>query len=188
MLESFKSHYKPALDCTPASEETIRKYEDKIPESLMEIWKTTGFGKYNNGLIEFVNPADFESCLWTWLGREVPHYVPFAISAFGELFYYRRLTEVDEDICIIDIQYRKIETLIWSMDGFLNELLPDEEDRNMWLREALFTEAIQQIGPLEKHEVFTFTPILAFGGAEEVDYLKKGNAQVYLDLVFQLTS
>lgn len=188
MPENFKTHYTPAADCVPASEETIKQYENKIPESLLEIWKTSGFGKYNDGLIEFVNPADFEDNLWTWLGREVPNYVPFAITGFGELFYYRRLSEVDEDVCIVDIQYRKIETLIWSMNGFLEDLLIDEEDRNMWLRESLFTEAVQQMGTLQKHEVFTFTPIIAFGGSEEVEFLHKGNAQVYQDLVFQMTS
>ncbi|WP_343633050.1 T6SS immunity protein Tdi1 domain-containing protein [Fluviicola sp.] len=188
MLENFKSYYQPGSDCVPASEETIRKYENKVPGSLIEIWKTSGFGKYNDGLIEFVNPADFEDSLWTWLGREVPNYVPFAISAFGELFYYRRLTEVDEDVCIIDIQYREIKTLIWSMNGFFEDLLLDEEDRNVWLRESLFREAFKQQGELKKHEVFTFVPILAFGGAEEIEYLQKGNAQVYQDLVFQMTS
>lgn len=188
MLENFKSHYIPAEDCTTASTETIERYKDKVPETLIEIWKTSGFGKYNNGLIEFVNPVDFEHSLWTWLGKEVPNYVPFAISAFGELFYYRRLTEVDEDVCIIDIQYREIKTLIWSMRGFLEDLLLDEEDRSIWLRENLFEEAFKELGKLKKNEVFTFTPILAFGGTEEVEYLQKGNAQIYLDLVFQMTS
>lgn len=188
MLENFKSNYQPAEDCIPASAEVIERYKDKVPESLIEIWKTSGFGKYNDGLIEFINPADFEDSLWTWLGREVPNYVPFAISGFGELFYYRRLTEVDEDVCIIDIQYREIKTLIWSMKGFFEDLLLDQEDRNIWLRENLFKEAFKQLGKLEKHEVFTFVPILAFGGAEEVEYLQKGNAPVYLDLVFQMTS
>lgn len=188
MLENFNSYYLPAADCTPASHKTIKQYEHKVPESLIEIWKTTGLGKYNDGLIEFVNPADFEDNLWTWLGREVPNYVPFAISGFGELFYYRKLTEEDEDVCLIDIQYRKIETLVWSMDGFLNDLLLDDEDRNVWLRESLFVEAVKQKGKLEQHEIFTFAPILALGGAEEIEYLQKGNAQVYQELVFQMTS
>jgi hypothetical protein len=188
MLENFKSHYQADADCIPAPEETLKRYENKVPESLIEIWKTSGFGKYNGGLIEFVNPADFEDSLWTWLGREVPNYVPFAISGFGELFYYRKLAEDSEDVCMIDIQYRKIETLVWGMEDFLDDFLPNEDERNTWLREALFKEAITQNGKLEKHEVFTFTPILAFGGAEEIEYIQKGNAQVYQDLVFQMTT
>ena len=188
MLENFKLHYRPDAGCVAASVEIIEQYQDKIPGSLIEIWKTSGFGKYNDGLIEFVNPADFNDNLWTWLGREVPNYIPFAISGFGELFYYRKLTEEDEDVCIIDIQYRKIETLVWSMDGFLDDLLTDQEERSIWLRESLFEKALKQKGKLEKHEVFTFAPVLALGGAEEIEYLQKGNAQVYQDLVFQMTS
>jgi hypothetical protein len=188
MLENFKTTYQPSSDCKAASEEIIKQYENKVPESLIEIWKTSGFGKYNDGLIEFVNPTDFEDNLWTWLGREVPHYIPFAISGFGELFYYRKLTEEEEDVCMIDIQYRKIETLVWSMDDFLDDFITNIVERKMWLREDLFKEAITQNGKLEQYEVFTFAPILAFGGAEEIEYLQKGNAQVYQDLVFQMTS
>ena len=188
MLENFKKHFQPGADCIPASEETIEKYKNKVPESLIEIWKTSGFGKYNDGLIEFVNPIDFEDNLWVWLGREVPHYVPFAITGFGELLYYRKLTEEEEDVCMIDIQYRKIETLVWSMTDFLDDFLTNETERNAWFRENLFKEAIVNKGKLEKHEVFTFAPILAFGGGEEMEYLQKGNAQVYQDLVFQMTS
>lgn len=188
MLKNFKTHYQPDADCIPASEETIKQYENKVPESLIEIWKTSGFGKYNDGLIEFVNPTDFEDSLWTWLGREVPNYVPFAISGFGELFYYRKLTEEDEDVCMIDIQYRKIETLVWSMEDFLDDFLPNVVERKLWLREDLFKEAVIQYGKTEKNEVFTFVPILAMGGSDEIGYIQKGNAQVYQDLVFQMTS
>lgn len=188
MLENFNKYYQPGSDCTPASQAVIDLYANKVPDLLLDLWKTTGLGKYNNGLIELVNPQDFESSLWTWLGREVPNYVPIAITGFGELFYYRKLTETDEDVCLIDIQYRKIETLTWSLESFFESFLTDEDDRGEWLREELFKEAITQHGELAKHEVFTFVPVLAFGGSDDVASLQKGNAQVYQELVFQMTS
>lgn len=188
MLENFKKEFKPAADCIPASAEILDVYKNKVPESLIEIWKTSGFGKYNDGLIEFVNPADFEDILWTWLGREVSNYVPFAISGFGELFYYRKLTDQDEDVCLVDIQYRKIETLVWSMEDFLDDFLPNVVERKLWLREDLFKKAVSQYGKTAKNEVFTFVPILAMGGSDKIEYIQKGNAQVYQDLVFQMTS
>jgi hypothetical protein len=138
-------------------------------------------------LIELINPKDFEPNLWTWLGREVENYVPFAISGFGELFYYRKLTETDEDVCMVDIQYRKIETITLSLESFFEDFLTNEEDREEWLRETLFNKAIAEQGNLIKNEIFTFTPVLAMGGAMEAEYLKKGNAQVYQDIVFQMT-
>jgi len=187
MINLFNKLFKKKKSENTPSTSIIEEYKTKVPEFLLDLWKKDGFGKLHNGLIELINPKDFEPVLWTWLGREVENYVPFAISAFGELFYYRKLTETDEDVCIIDIQYRKIETIVWSLTSFFEDCLEDEEFRKLYLREALYIEAMKSLGDLKINEVFTFTPILAIGGAEEVKYLKKGNAQVYQDIVFQMT-
>jgi hypothetical protein len=64
----------------------------------------------------------------------------------------------------------------------------NEEDKKLWLREELFKEAISEFEDLKKGDVFTFVSILAFGGAEEIMYIQVGNARVYQDLVFQMTS
>lgn len=188
MIENFKAQYQAEAGNTIASDELIHEYKDKVPDLLIDIWKTTGLGKYNSGIIELVNPKDYEPNLWTWLGREVPNYVPIAITGFGELMYYRKLTETNEDVCFIDIQYRRIETVEWSLESFFEGFLIDEEIKESWLREELFNQAIAKHGKLQRSEVFTFVPILAFGGGEEVENVQKGNAQVYLDLVFQMTS
>lgn len=186
-MKKFKEIFKIQENGTSVPKSVIEEYKEKVPESLIVIWKSDGFGKYNNGLIELINPKEFEPSLWTWLGREVANYVPFAISGFGELFYYRKLTETDEDVCMIDIQYRKIETIVWNLDSFFEDFLTNEKDREEWLRETLFDKAIKEQGSLEKNEVFTFSPVLALGGGMETKYLKKGNAQVYQDIVFQMT-
>lgn len=185
-MKKFRETFKVG-NTTPVPHNILEEYREKVPQILIELWESDGLGKYNNGLIETINPRDFEPVLWTWLGKEVENYVPFAISGFGELFYYRKLTETDEDVCIIDIQYRRIQTLTWDFDSFFEDFLTNEKNREMWLRESLFKEAIADQGVLTKDEVFTFTPLLAMGGAEETKYLTKGNAQVYQDIVFQMT-
>jgi len=187
MIEKFTKEYTPSTDCVKATPEILEAYKNKVPEALLDLWKNHGFGKYKNGLIEIVNPEDFEPTLWTWLGRKADNYVPIAISAFGELFYYRKLTETDEDVCVVDIQYRNIETLAWGLDLFFEDFLLDEEMREDWLREKLFNEAMQEEKPLEVNEIFTFAPIFAIGGKAELKYLERGNAQVYQDIVFQMT-
>ncbi len=186
-MNQFHSYYKIQENPTPVSEELITEYENKVPHYLINLWKSDGLGKYNAGLIETINPKDFEAVLWTWLGKEVDNYVPFAIMGFGELFYYRKLTETDEDVCIIDIQHGKIYDLTWDFEIFFEGFLLDDEDRKNWLREPLFKKAIKEKGGLERYEIFTFVPILMFGAKEEVAYLEKGNAQVYENIVFQLT-
>lgn len=187
-MKDFYNAFKATGTSEKVSEEIIKEYKEKVPSLLIDIWKEHGFTKYNQGLIELINPKDYEESLSTWLGRKVDNYVPFAITAFGELIYYRKLTETDEDVCMIDMQYRKIENLIWGLDLFFEDFLLDNEERKEWLREDLFNSAIKEEGELQRNEAFTFTPILAMGGATETKYLEKGNAQVYQDIVFQMTS
>lgn len=187
MLEKFNQYYQPDVNNIVASNELISEYECKVPKSLIDIWKSTGLGNYNNGLIELVNPKAYGATLDTWIGKEPDNYIPFAITGFGELFYYRKLTDTDEDVCLIDIQFGRVETLVWSLTEFFEDFLTNESDRETWLRESLFLEAVSQQGKLDKDEVFTFVPILALGGMEESKYLQKANALVYQELVFQMT-
>lgn len=188
MLENFKQLYKISDNFTPVPTETLEAYENKVPSLMIDLWKSDGFGKYNNGVIEMIHPTDFEPSLWSWLGKEVDNYVPFAITGFGELFYYRKLTEEHEDVCLLDIQYRNIEMAAWELESFFEDILTDEEIRTTWLREDLFHKAISEKGKLSQYEVFTFAPVLAMGGKEELNYLEKGNALVYQEIVFQMTT
>ena len=188
MQSAFHLMYSPAIDCTPAPEDVIAQYQSVAPASLIEIWRTTGLGKYRNGLIEFVNPNEFKPNLITWLGKDQPHYIPFAITGFGELLYFRKLTETEEDVCMVDIQYRQTSVLCLNFDRFIQEYLTNEDNRNDIFREEFFLELIAANGPLAKHEIFTFMPILAFGGNTGEPTVQKGNAQTYIDLVFTLTS
>ncbi|MDY8138104.1 T6SS immunity protein Tdi1 domain-containing protein [Aquimarina sp. 2201CG5-10] len=184
-LNEFLGQYVPT-NCIKASPETIEKYKNKVPDALIKLWKSNGFGKYNNGLIEIINPDDFNKTLWTWLGKEVANYVPIAINGFGDLFYYRKLTESDEDVCVIEPHYRDITTCAWSLDLFFNDYLCHKTTIEHLLREDLFYEAIGKYGELYKNEIFYFAPALGIGGSEELKNIKKGNAQIHLDILFQL--
>ncbi len=188
MMNVFRETFKIQTNAIPAPNSVIKTYKEKVPKLMIDLWTSDGFGKYNDGLFETVNPKDFESVLWTWLGQTVEHYVPFAISGFGELFYYRKLSETDEDVCMIDIQYRKIETVAWSLESFFERFLTSPKEREFWLRESLFKQVIFEQGVLPHNDIFTFAPILGLGGAEALEYLKKGHAQTYQNLVFEMTS
>jgi hypothetical protein len=175
-----------ACECTLATQDILDKYAGKIPEDLFELWEQQGFGKYNDGLLELINPEDFNPTLWTWLGKEFDNYVPIAMSAYGDLFYYRKLTETDEDVCYLNVHYRKIETCFWSLDGFFNDYLIDPDIIDEILRRELFVKALKKYRKLDKGEIFYFSPALALGGSEDIKCIEKGNALVHLDLLFQL--
>lgn len=187
-MKYFLETFTPSADCVKPSADYCEKYIGKLPAYIIELWQETGIGKYNHGLIELILPEKYESSLALWLGKKNEHYVPIAITGFGELLYYRKLADGEEDVCILDIQYRKVEVLSWNLESFFEDFLTKEPVRKEWLREDLFIQAHSANGALKRNEVFTFVPILAMGGGEELSCLQKGDAAVYMNLVFQMTS
>ena len=188
MLDNFDIALHPDGIRETVSQELLDKYGSQIPVELKFLWERDGFGHYNQGLFQLINPEDFRPILDLWLGKTVTNYTPFAMTAFGELFYFRKLNPTEGDICMVDIQFRKIEVITWEMEDFLNNFLTNEQDQEEWLRVGLFQDAISVYGALDKNEIFTLAPILALGGEFNLSNLSKGNAQVYQNLVFAMTS
>ena len=51
---------------------------------------------------------------------------------------------------------------------------------------GLFQEASAKYGGLAENEIFFFAPALAFGGAESIPYIEKGDAVVHQHLLFEM--
>ncbi len=69
---------------------------------------------------------------------------------------------------------------------FFNDYLCDDEIIEEVLRQELFREALEKHGSLKNDEIYSFVPALAMGGAAQVEFIKKANALVHLDLLFQM--
>ncbi|MDO4260416.1 MAG: GAD-like domain-containing protein [Actinomycetaceae bacterium] len=187
MTNAFFTEFTPTAT-QPIPESTIEEYRDLAPPALVEIWETHGVGHYRDGLIEFIDPAEYESAFWAWFPERKPNYLPFAVTAFGDYFYYRKLSDAgDEDVCFLDLQYRECTVLDWSIVGFLHGSLCDAEFRADFLREPLFHQAVEIHGPLPLGHSYAFAPVLALGGDPgDASRLYIGDTQVYQDIVLQL--
>lgn len=185
-FEKFLHVFTPTPDCIRADKAVSTEYRGIFPDAMLQFWEENGFGKYGEGLIEIINPVEYRSTLETWLGREVPNYAPLAFSAFGDFFYFRKLTESDEDVCMIDVHYRSITTCVWSLEHFFEEYLTDQELIEGPLRKPLFDQAVKKLGLLARGDIYLFEPAICLGGAEKLEYVNKGNAKVHLDLLFQM--
>lgn len=69
---------------------------------------------------------------------------------------------------------------------FLSVSFPLKTLRNNFCRVDLFQEASAKHGGLAENEIFFFAPALAFGGAESIQYVEKGNAVVHQHLLFEM--
>ena len=183
LFNDFIRRFPPDSQLIKPTQEVLQYYEGILPKVLLEFWKEYGFGNYGNGLIKVINPLEYKENLYEWLGKQDESKVPIMMSAFGELFYYRKLTEEDDDVSILDIHYRRINVCAYSFKSFVG-FISDEEVCEELLREALFNEAVDKLGKLKSNEIFIFAPALSLGGSEEIEYVDKGDARTHQSLLF----
>ena len=187
LIERFIKEFPPgAAELQKPDRELLNFAEQMLPKEIVELWQEYGFGDYGDGLIKVVDPRDYMHSLYTWLGAQDFHKIPIMVSAFGDIFYYRKLAEGENDVCMLNIHYRKIEVCAYSYDDFFEGYIIDPEIKEQVLRKSLFDQAAAQLGSLKHNEVFFFVPALVLGGGEDIKYVKKGDAFTHQHLLFDL--
>lgn len=186
LFHKFLKKFPPEQSLEKPNEELLATYEGRVPGELLEFWSQYGFGNYGGGMIKVINPAEYAESLYTWLGREDETKVPIMMDAFGDLFFYRKLSETEDDVCFLDIHYRNISLCAYSFQSFMDWYLDADETVEEFLNSGLYEEAVKKLGELKKGEIFYFSPALMAGGEESAECLKKGDGKVYHQVLFQL--
>jgi hypothetical protein len=187
-LQSFVTKHISDSSVEPAPSALVEAYRGVLPDELLELWTRVGLGRYGDGLIQLVNPDEYKPVLYGWLMLATPNpdRIPIAISAFGKLFYYRKLAEGAEDVAFIDPHWRSTDVVNWSLEDFFNDSMCDEEIIEDVLQSELFTECVAKYGALAENEIYFYVPALALGGSEDVNSMDKGSALVHLELLLQM--
>ncbi len=184
-FDLFVSKYPPGNDLRKPTIEMLEQFQGKLPAELLDFWQKYGFGNYGGGLLKIIDPTDYMDTLTLWLGEQEDCF-PILMTGFGTLFIYRRLSETADDMCLLDIHYRRSGSFSAGFSDFFERILPAENFAEQFLRVDLFQEASAKHGGLAENEIFFFAPALAFGGAESIQYIEKGNAVVHQHLLFEM--
>lgn len=185
-FNKFIETYAPSQDLQKPTREMLDLYTDKLPKELLDFWQEYGFGNYGDGIIKVVDPSEYAESLYTWLGGKKPNYHPIMVTGFGDLFYYRKLTPTDDDVCLVNIHYRKTQVCTYSFNDFFEDYLTDPKMMDKILRRPLFEEATQKLGKLSADEIFYFAPSISMGGGEAVKYVDKGIGSVVQMMLIQM--
>lgn len=185
-MKRFLELYKPQENLTKPDDEILNFGRQMLPEEIVKLWEEYGFGEYGDGLIKVIDPRDYMNSLYTWLGQKDFNKIPIIMTAFGDIFYYRKLEDNENDISILDIHYRKIDVCTYSYEDFFEGYILDKDIIKSVLRKDLFNEAVKTLGQLKYEEIFFFTPALVLGGAENIKYVKKGKATVHHQVLLQI--
>jgi hypothetical protein len=89
------------------------------------------------------------------------------------------------DIALVDLNFKRMTVLAWSVEQFL-EHLDDREFQEAFLRRELFDQVHDRLGTHADDETYAFVPALGLGGSEDASSVQRANWQVYQDILFQL--
>jgi len=186
LVKRFIEIYKPDDNLKKTDSEILEFGNKMLPEEIIYLWEQYGFGNYGNGIIKVIDPRDYMNSLYTWLGTKDFNKIPIMMTAFGDIFYYRKLEDNENDILLLNIHYRDIEVCTYSYQEFFKEYIIDNEIKKHILREDLYNAAVNILGNLKYNEIFFFVPALVLGGREDIKYVKKGNANIHHQLLLQI--
>ena len=184
-FDLFVSKYPPGNDLRKPTAEMLEQVQGKVPAELLDFWREYGFGNYGGGLLKMIYPMDYVDTLALWLGEQ-EGCLPILMTGFGTLFLYRRRSEAADDMCLLDVHYRRSGSFSAGFSDFFERILPSENFAGQFLRPELFQEASAKYGSLAEREIFFFSPALAFGGEESLPHIEKGDAVVHQHLLFEL--
>lgn len=132
----------------------LEQFHGKLPAELLNFWQEYGFGNYGGGLLKIIDPTDYVDTLTLWLGEQ-EGCLPILMTGFGTLFIYRKLSETADDMCLLDIHYRKSGSFSTSFSDFFERIIPAENFAEQFLRVELFQEASLNKGALQKTKSFS---------------------------------
>lgn len=87
-IDRNKYNYKKQAT---VSEETINKYSNlfkgQFPEELIWIWKNMGFGLYEDGYLQIVNPQEYDFA-FDYIDKLLEPTIIWGITALGDLLLW----------------------------------------------------------------------------------------------------
>lgn len=169
-----------------------------MPESLLQLYAAVGVGSFGSGAFWLTLPGELQPVLDVWLTPS-PRRIPFARTAFGEVFYFRDLREEaqaqglrgDEPgaLCDVSVVYPdsfEVAVLAMSVEELFETMLGDLTLAEALLRLDLVREATERHGSLHPEEQFGFVPALALGGSADISGVQKVKMLVQTSILRQL--
>lgn len=155
-LGRFVKAHPPSRHVSPAPEDLVAAYEGRLPAGLLELWREKGLGLYGDRQLALVDPRRWQAVLDRWIVSppDAVQRVPIALTPFGILLYYRKLTATDEDVAGFDPVSKDMDVLTWSLDEFFNGFLCDRKSLDSLIPPRMAQVAREECGPLASGEVY----------------------------------
>ncbi|MEH8046217.1 GAD-like domain-containing protein, partial [Gallibacterium anatis] len=137
MNEFISRNINTYIKIADVPENIINKYKGILPEELIYIWGKMGFGIYENGFLQMVNPDEYEF-IFEYVDKLLEPTIVWGITALGDLLVWEgnenwTIAPDEGDRCSIINVRRCNDNVIGDMEGTLNVFIADDDD--FFLRE-----------------------------------------------------
>ncbi|MGK9231283.1 hypothetical protein KXS07_06600 [Inquilinus limosus] len=155
-LRRFVKAHPPSRHVSPAPEDLVAAYEGRLPAGLLELWREKGLGFYGDRQLALIDPRRWQAALDRWIVSppDAVQRIPIALTPFGILLYYRKLTATDEDVVCFDPVSKNMDVLTWSLEEFFNRFLCDQTSLDTLIPPRMAQVAREECGPLAPGEVY----------------------------------
>ncbi|GHT18313.1 hypothetical protein FACS189429_4620 [Bacteroidia bacterium] len=187
-VERNKDTYKKVSN---VSREIIDKYKDLLPNELIIIWETMGFGIYENGFIQLVNPDEYDF-IFDYVDKLLEPSIVWGITALGDIVLWEgnknRTISPEEGNRNVFINVRKCNShVIGEMKFILEFVLGDEHgiiDKDYFASKP-FLDIKDRLPPLEYGQCYGYVPALALGGSASSKKMKVLDNKSYINIIGQ---
>lgn len=199
-FEVFIEDFGEATHHLTVPQESLQKWQGKLPNQLLTYWKNEGWCGYANGLFWTVDPDNYEDLVNEWLEdspfEQIDSYHVIARTAFGDLFLCGEVTGRSVTIaCPIHaviaqqsrLNRKSAEDLDWSIRSFFG-LSKDDCDLKDEGGKKMFDRALNKLGPLASDEMYGFEPAVIVGGKMVLENLVKVKIDQHLTILRQLAA
>lgn len=181
-VRRFVEAFPPGAGARVPSLSYCEYAEGRLPNALVELWRSYGLGFYGEQALAIVDPGHWVPALQTWLGPDTKR-IPFAVTSFGHIYHYEYI-DGRETIQCLDPHFQNNVDIDGDMEQLLGDHLPGEQSHPRDLS-GPHGGARQRKGELDDGEIYFFNPILALGGRVHPDNLDRGDGVAHLKSIHE---
>jgi hypothetical protein len=171
---TFLSNEKPTA-------EVFGKYAKLVPESMINVWKELGFGTLLNGYLKIINPDNFLQVLNNSFESAKETSIPLFVTAMADMLVFH-----NNYLYFLDFRHGNFEVVAKDLKYFFEDIFDKDFLKEELLWEP-FTKAKEELGELTFDECYGYEPVLAAGGSEKIENLKKVKIIEHIELIVQFS-
>lgn len=182
MDENAAKLFENSIKHSDVPEEIIKKYQGRVSDDIISLWREYGFCTTQDGYYKLVNPDDYVDIFWEIYGDKGYDTDPIVVmvTAMADIIFFTSRGY----FCYIDVRHEKWDVIGKMFSLTMRRMLP-AEFRHTLLSWEPYEDAVKTLGVPAYEECFGYDPLLSLGGAEKVENLRKVNLAVHLDIVSQ---